>query len=841
LSLTLRDTLHVAEEGQPRTNRGADGPQVEDPAAPAALITQVDGDATLESFARDMIRQRDFSAARVVAEEMLAARSEALGCDHPATIDAAWLLGAALHGLGEISGVRRLADEMLERCRRRFGIDDPQALRWQKALADVLRTSEARASAELAEDLFARRRRILGEDHEDTLAAATSLAAALYADGDFDAARSVAEDVWERRAQAQGPDHPDSLDAAEFLSYATSLSLAGHEKRIQAARIALDTLARRERVLGYSHARTVACRDLITNLRGFMAMYDPAGVAYARLTGDDLAAAASDCVPFTLPSVVRAKGLDPASLDDPSAEANVIREANGQILDEVRRLVSRNERLTMLVCARRVSRQWIRRFLEQALNPSLDDTTMQHVESEFPQLVANIVLDCPAPPAGRRPPHTTATLVDGVRIALLCALHRVHTYILNSAVRQGTFGSPGEPSLIESYVRRSERASNVKSDVLAAARARPAEGVTGLTSRRPAGARTITLTASGDQPLTLENFLPVTISSQRDRRWIGYLSHHDTAAHLGGLPFDRWWSYWISLNAVASSWTQQYDPPARTDAGTPEERERLRICCEVQNLGMFEVIRSRLRDAVLSVRTAESFFAAEYDAFVDSLTWRAGAQKPEFVESPAVFYPSGPETMFWDLLRHGGVLPGLARRVARKRGPIGEAAGRYFEGRVHASLNDHPAVTELRPDVTIGTDTVPQQLQIDHGFVVENLLILLESKSYVKTAGYLVAHDEGFERRASKVVEVLAERDAKLRDLSFQISQEWASAAPKYALYVVCTTEVEYIPSNDPVFWLDHDRDLPRVCTLDELLDWLNHLVPAATTAHPRCVPLRTP
>jgi hypothetical protein len=326
-----------------------------------------------------------------------------------------------------------------------------------------------------------------------------------------------------RGPEPESPDWqpPDETGAAPALA----------EPRRSAPRCRVPSLVTGRPLGIFAHA----CRNLVTHLRGFMAMYDPAGMAYACLTWDDLAEAASDCVSFTFPSVIRAKGLDLASLDDPSAEANVIREANAQILDEVRRLV----------CARRVSRQWIRRFLEQALNPSIDDTTMQHVESEFPQLVANIVLDCPAPPAGRRPPHTTATLLDGVRIALLCALQRVHTYVLNSAVRQGTFGSPGEPSLIESYVRRSERASNVKSDILAAARARPAEGVTGLTSRRPAGTTTITLTASGDLPLTLENFQPVTISSLRDRRWIGYLSHHNTAAHLGGLPFDRWWSYWI--------------------------------------------------------------------------------------------------------------------------------------------------------------------------------------------------------------------------------------------------------------------------------------------------------
>jgi hypothetical protein len=61
---------------------------------------------------------------------------------------------------------------------------------------------------------------------------------------------------------------------------------------------------------------------------------------------------------------------------------------------------------------------------------------------------------------------------------------------------------------------------------------------------------------------------------------------------------------------------------------------------------------------------------------------------------------------------------------------------------------------------------------------------------------------------------------------------------PRQALYVVCTTEVEYIHSDDREFRLDRGRDMPRVCTLRELLEWLDDLDPATTAAHPGCVPL---
>jgi hypothetical protein len=49
---------------------------------------------------------------------------------------------------------------------------------------------------------------------------------------------------------------------------------------------------------------------------------------------------------------------------------------------------------------------------------------------------------------------------------------------------------------------------------------------------------------------------------------------------------------------------------------------------------------------------------------------------------------------------------------------------------------------------------------------------------------------------------------------------------------------VEYIPSDDRQFWLDRGRDIPRICTLSELLEWLDDLDPATMAAHPGCVTL---
>ena len=55
---------------------------------------------------------------------------------------------------------------------------------------------DGRAQVQLDEDTLARRRRDLGEDHPDTLAAASNLAVSLRAAGEYQAARSWTKTPW---------------------------------------------------------------------------------------------------------------------------------------------------------------------------------------------------------------------------------------------------------------------------------------------------------------------------------------------------------------------------------------------------------------------------------------------------------------------------------------------------------------------------------------------------------------------------------------------------------------------------------------------------------------------
>ena len=70
---------------------------------------------------------------------------------------------------------------------------------------------EYQAARELDEDVLARRSRVLGEDHPDTLGSVSNLAGSLHALCEYQAARKLYEDVLARRCRLLGEDQPSTL------------------------------------------------------------------------------------------------------------------------------------------------------------------------------------------------------------------------------------------------------------------------------------------------------------------------------------------------------------------------------------------------------------------------------------------------------------------------------------------------------------------------------------------------------------------------------------------------------------------------------------------------------
>jgi Tetratricopeptide repeat len=86
---------------------------------------------------------------------------------------------------------------------------------------------------------LAHRRRVLGNDHPDTLASANHLASQLGALGEHEPARALAEDTLTRRRRVLGDDHPNTLATANNL--ATGLHRLGEHQQAQALEKQIST------------------------------------------------------------------------------------------------------------------------------------------------------------------------------------------------------------------------------------------------------------------------------------------------------------------------------------------------------------------------------------------------------------------------------------------------------------------------------------------------------------------------------------------------------------------------------------------------------------------------
>ena len=132
---------------------------------------------------------------------------------------------------------RELEEDTLARRRRVLGEDHPDTLTSADNLVMILgRVGEEQAARELAEDTLARRRRVLGEDHPDTLWSAFSLVGALMTLREYHAARELNDDIIARRRRILGDDHPETMMAGAFDLILRGLDLGGESEWMAALR-----------------------------------------------------------------------------------------------------------------------------------------------------------------------------------------------------------------------------------------------------------------------------------------------------------------------------------------------------------------------------------------------------------------------------------------------------------------------------------------------------------------------------------------------------------------------------------------------------------------------------
>ena len=143
-------------------------------------------------------------------------------------------LGRYDYRAGRYASARDLQQRTYDTFRRVLGEDHPDTLESANNLAVMLEDlGELRGARDLQQRTYDSCRRVFGEDHPNTLTSANNLASTLRALGDLGGARDLHQRTYDTCRRVLGEDHPNTLTSA------TNLAIALHDLGDRGAAIAL--------------------------------------------------------------------------------------------------------------------------------------------------------------------------------------------------------------------------------------------------------------------------------------------------------------------------------------------------------------------------------------------------------------------------------------------------------------------------------------------------------------------------------------------------------------------------------------------------------------------------
>ena len=225
----------------------------------AALLPHVQ--AALDPASRGMYQlaryigaSGSYAAALAVQQQVLRAREETLGAEHPDTLTARANLASRTGLAGDAAGARDQLAALLPVRERVSGAEHPETL---AARANLARWTGEAADAAGARDQYAAllpvSEQVLGVEHPDTLTDRANLAYWTGAAGDAAGARDQLAALLPLRERVSGAEHPDTLNARGNLARWTGAAGDAAGARDQFAAL----LPVRERVLGAEHPDTL--------------------------------------------------------------------------------------------------------------------------------------------------------------------------------------------------------------------------------------------------------------------------------------------------------------------------------------------------------------------------------------------------------------------------------------------------------------------------------------------------------------------------------------------------------------------------------------------------------
>lgn len=522
--------------------------------------------------------------------------------------------------------------------------------------------------------------------------------------------------------------------------------------------------------------------------------------------------------PPSRPSLLSTPFLD--SLNEREAP---IKEALQELEQDIVSICERRRQMEFLLLFRRIPLMLLQYLAADLLPASSKDFAVSGVIQEAVLFGTNVILRYS--PASSFESYTARYALDAsesdfrdaYELSMLCFLHRRFMFRLNTLARRNLVEPISFVPLLDVYNQRLVRATQLKEADTFPALIFPAvfEGTDAL-------GRPVSFQKKGgyERSIRLRNFFPILVDVEVQHERYAYLAGEEFFSETG-VAFDSAWKIWIALNkvlreSIALLWPQEFWDIATDDLILP--------AIDRADDFMETCLGGGTRSSLIAELSRILEEAGEWDAMrdchklVDYLTFRAISRDVRFIEQPFVFYPLGENLFLWDYLRHGGFMKAIARTIGG-RGAVGNLAGTYFEGVIERRICNSLAITGLKRNVELGRGRLGAW-EIDVGFVVSDVLVLIEAKHEMKPLRYHFADGVGVSERVIEWEDRLAELDENLRLHRSELLNRWSAENPLGALCVICTLEVEFLASFNPTFWLDIGR-VPRVLTLSELTEYL--------------------
>ncbi|NAS20080.1 tetratricopeptide repeat protein [Herbidospora sp. NEAU-GS84] len=200
----------------------------------------------------------DLKRAIPLLEQNLDDRIQALGADHPDTLNSRNNLASACQTSGNLGRAIPLYEQNFDDRLRVLGPDHPDTLNSRNNLASACQMAgDLTRTVSLFEFNLSERTRLLGPDHPDTLSSRNNLATAYQSARDLGRPIPLHEKTLSDRIRVLGPDHPSVLASRNNL--ASAYQAAGD--LVRAVPMFEQTFRDYVRVVGAEHPGTLSCRN----------------------------------------------------------------------------------------------------------------------------------------------------------------------------------------------------------------------------------------------------------------------------------------------------------------------------------------------------------------------------------------------------------------------------------------------------------------------------------------------------------------------------------------------------------------------------------------------------